>query len=157
MRVRPIYIASAVLLFVAGSLFGWFAFSIPKDLRAEALLKEARTDLQAKNEDDAQQKLLRVIRDYPRTDSAAAATAALFELQQRKNAPDPEAEALNELLQKRILALRSEQQQQATRIAELEKRLAAAEKKAAAAPAVAARKTTPKKAPAKKTTTRRKR
>jgi hypothetical protein len=156
MRVRPIYIASAVLLFVAGSLFGWFAFSIPKDLRAEALLKEARTDLQAKNEDDAQQKLLRVIRDYPRTDSAAAATAALFELQQRKNAPDPEAEALNELLQKRILALRSEQQQQATRIAELEKRLAAAEKKAAA-PTVAARKTAPKKAPAKKTTTRRKR
>lgn len=147
------FIASALLFLAIGGLTVYFALSIPNDIRAEALLKEARTDLQAGRKDEARGKFEEVVRNYPRTDAAAAATYALFRMvdQERRE------------LESRVEKLRSERAAVLKQMGELGLRVDDASRQAkeaaakAAAPKPAPKPTVQKKAPTRRTTTRRRR
>jgi hypothetical protein len=54
--------------------------TVPNDLQAAALMKQARTDITAGRSDTARTSLLKIVQQYPRTDAAAAATVALVKL-----------------------------------------------------------------------------
>ncbi|HVT45687.1 MAG TPA: hypothetical protein VMT00_15010 [Thermoanaerobaculia bacterium] len=158
MRLRRILsILSAVILLIIGSAAGYFAISIPNDLRAEALLKEARSSLENDQRDEARDSLVRIVHEFPRTDAAATASHTLFRMadQDRKRLQDE----IRLLTGQRIVDQR--------RLVQLEQKIGALEKKQietvqappAAKPVVkkaAPKKTTPKKTTPKKTTRRKK-
>ncbi|HVR43173.1 MAG TPA: hypothetical protein VMS56_06955 [Thermoanaerobaculia bacterium] len=77
-----------VTLVLAGVLVGvaiaWVALSVPRDVRAEAMLREARTSLENGERDAARRSFRRVLRDYPRTDAAAAALFALLRIDEQE-------------------------------------------------------------------------
>src|SRR5512141_1047823 len=80
MVVKKSLVAAGILLFLVGSITGYFAWSIPRDVKAENLLKQARQDLQKGDREDARKKFEQVITQYPRTDAGAAAMYALFRM-----------------------------------------------------------------------------
>jgi len=87
MRVRTTLILTAILSSLLGAVVIYFVMSVPNDLRADALLKEARQDLGAGRVDEARVALRKIVQQYPRTDAAAAATVALVTIadnEQRK-------------------------------------------------------------------------
>ena len=77
MRARGLLILTAILSMLLGAVVVWLVLTVPNDLQAGALLKAARKDVAAGNNDKARQELSRIIQQYPRTDAAAAATVAL--------------------------------------------------------------------------------
>lgn len=77
---RAVFILTTVLSLIVGGAIVYLFMSIPNDLQAENLLTQARADLQKKDRDAAREKLTTIVRDYPRTDAAAAASFALFRL-----------------------------------------------------------------------------
>lgn len=103
---------------VAGGVV-YLAMTVPNDLRADSLLAQARKDIAAGKTDAARTTLLRVIQQHPRTDAAAAATAALVSLAQKDR--DDLARAIG--------VIRTSNDQQTTRISDLQKRLAELEKR----------------------------
>jgi hypothetical protein len=86
MRIRPLLVVTALLSSLLGAVAVYLALTVPNDLQASALLKQARTDMSAGNNERARLSLTRVIQQYPRTDAAAAATVALssIEAQERQ-------------------------------------------------------------------------
>ena len=145
MKIRTLLILTAILSSILGAVVVYLALSIPNDLRADAMLEEARTELAAGRRDKAREILARVIQQYPRTDAAAAATIALSTIGQNER---------NQMT-RAIGLLRRQNEEQSRRITALESRLKAtsdAQAKAAedakaqaAANTAAAKKTTPKK------------
>jgi hypothetical protein len=77
MRVRTTLILTAIMSMIVGAIVIYLVLSVPNDLRADALLKQARQDLGAGKTEDARTSLRRIVQQYPRTDAAAAATVAL--------------------------------------------------------------------------------
>lgn len=77
---RAALILTALVFLSAGATATYFAMSIPNDIRAEALLRSARNDLQEGKRESARQSLETIVRSYPRTDAAATATVALIGL-----------------------------------------------------------------------------
>lgn len=77
MRIRTTLIVTAIMSSILGAVVLYLVLSVPNDLRADALLKQARKDLGAGNVADARNSLRRIVQQYPRTDAAAAATVAL--------------------------------------------------------------------------------
>jgi len=77
MRIRTTLIATAILSMIIGAVVVYLVLSVPNDLRADALLKQARQDLNAGKVNDARVSLRKIVQQYPRTDAAAAATVAL--------------------------------------------------------------------------------
>ena len=77
MRARSLLILTAILSMFLGAVVLWLVLTVPNDLQAGALLKAARKEVAAGNNDKARQELSRIIQQYPRTDAAAAATVAL--------------------------------------------------------------------------------
>ena len=63
-----------------GAVVAWLLLSIPNDLKADAILKDARADIEAGKRDEAREELLAVVQQYPRTDAAATAMAILFRM-----------------------------------------------------------------------------
>ena len=77
MRARSLLILTAIVSSLLGAVVAWLVLTVPNDLQAGVLLKSARSDIEAGQNDKARQELSRIIQQYPRTDAAAAATVAL--------------------------------------------------------------------------------
>lgn len=84
MRVRGVLILTGIVSSILGALVVYLVLSVPNDLRADALLKQARQEISDGNSDKARQSLLKIVQQYPRTDAAAAATAAVLSLDKKE-------------------------------------------------------------------------
>ena len=80
MKVRTVLTFTGIVSSILGALVVYLILSVPNDLRADGLLKQARTEMTAGNNDKARTSLKQIVQQYPRTDAAAAATAALVHL-----------------------------------------------------------------------------
>jgi hypothetical protein len=145
-------VLSGIVSAILGALVVYLILSVPNDLRADGLLKEARKDITAGQNEKARASLLKVVQQYPRTDAAAAATAALVSLGQKDR----------DELARAITVVRTQNEQQARLIADLQKsveELKTAPPKVvtvqAPAPKPVVKKTPPKKKPAPTRTRRR--
>lgn len=104
MARRVFLLLLAVILLALGAAGAWFALSIPNDIQAENLLRSAREDLRNGKREEARKSLSVLVQQYPRTNAAAAAHAALFEMienDRRKLAGDLDA------VEKRLAAERA--------------------------------------------------
>jgi hypothetical protein len=72
---------TALLSSLLGAVVAYLVLTVPNDLEAGALLRQARADVQQGQREKARQSLGRVIQQYPRTDAAAAAAVALASLE----------------------------------------------------------------------------
>jgi hypothetical protein len=156
MRVRSVLIVTAIVSSLLGAVIVYLVLTVPNDLQAGALLRQARKDVAAGKNAEARAALSKIVQQYPRTDAAAAATVALVKIAEEEQAK----------LQRELDTLRRSSVQQARLLAELQKNVGAIRTapppaaavapplpaEPAAPPAVkpAAKKTPPKKAPAKK-------
>ena len=157
MKIRPLLYLTAFVAAILGATSAYLALSVPNDLRADALLKDARKDLTAGNNDKARDSLSKIVLQYPRTDAAAAATVALWSLG-RKERDD---------LAREIAVLRTQNQRQEQLLSNLQKNVTAVQNtppkvvtvQAPAPEPAPAKKVTPRKktSPKKKTTKRRRR
>ena len=156
MKVRPLLYLTAFVAAILGATASYLALSVPNDLRADALLKDARKDLTDGNNDKARTSLSKVVLQYPRTDAAAAATVALASLSKKER----------DDLARDIAQLRAQNQQQAKLISDLQRGVLEVKNAppkvvtvTVPAPKPAPAKVSPKKKtpPKKKTTTKRRR
>ncbi len=111
MKVRPLLYLTAFLAAILGATASYLALSVPNDLRADALLKQARKELTSGDNEKARDSLSKVLLQYPRTDAAAAATVALSSLSKKER----------DDLARAITHLRTQNDQQARMIAALQK------------------------------------
>jgi hypothetical protein len=149
MKVRTLLTLTGIVSSILGACVVYLILSVPNDLRADALLRQAREDLAGGRNVEARQSLLRIVQQFPRTDAAAAATAALMSVAQKER--DDLARAIG--------VLRQQNEQQTVQLAALQltiNELRSAPAKTvtvtapAAAPAKPAVKPAPKPAPKKK-------
>lgn len=160
MKIRTLIISTALVSSILGGIAVYIALTVPNDVRAAALLRDAREQLSQGNEEAAREKLTSVVQQYPRTDAAAAATVALLAV----------ADSQRQKLQKQVALVEKQSKDQAAAI----KKLAGSVKELSLRPApvtigppappaakpVVKKPPTKKptrKAPAKKPTTRRRR
>ncbi len=138
---RATAILFAVLTLVIGAGAAWVAASVPRDIRAETLLKDARARLQEGKKDEARQTLHEIVKSYPRTDAAAAASYALFRLvEQERKELAARIEELEKDRESQVAAIQSERKAREderlgreadlARIEELERKLAESSKPA---------------------------
>jgi hypothetical protein len=137
-RVRGVLILTGIVSALLGALVVYLVLSVPNDLRADALLKQARQDITDGNNPKARQSLLKIVQQYPRTDAAAAATAALLSLEKKER--DDLARAVSRIASQNV--------QQTKIIVEVQKTVA--ELKNAPPKIVTVQAPPPKPAPAKK-------
>lgn len=155
MKIRALLWVTAILSSLLGAVVAYLVLSVPNDLRADALLKDARKSLETGKTQEARASLSQIVQQYPRTDAAAAATVALVTVM------DSERAKVQKNLETVVMANR----QQEARIAALEKSVGVLQTPPPApapvvvpAPAPApAKKVVPAKKPAPKKTTRRRR
>lgn len=155
MKVRPLLYLTAFVAAILGATASYLALSVPNDLRADALLKQARKELTDGKNDQARESLSKVILQYPRTDAAGAATVALSSLSKKER----------DDLARAISLLRTQNEQQTKLIADLQQNVTDVKNAppkvvtvTAPAPAPAPAKVTQKKkTPPKKKTTPKKR
>ncbi len=81
MRFRPLLFFTALLSSGLGGVAVYLALTVPNDVKAGALMKQARAETKRGDEEGARQSLAHVLQQYPRTDAAAAATVALSTLE----------------------------------------------------------------------------
>jgi hypothetical protein len=110
-KVRPLLLFTAIVSSILGAVVAYLVLSVPNDLRADALLKQARTHLQDGQDGQARDSLARIVQQYPRTDAAAAATVALDTLARKER----------DELARAVAFVRRQNEQQATSIQLLEK------------------------------------
>ena len=84
MRVRTLLTLTGVVSSLLGAVVTYFVLTVPNDLKADGLLKTAKTDLAAGKEKEARDSLSQIIQQHPRTDAAAAAMVALIKLDDQK-------------------------------------------------------------------------
>ncbi len=111
MKIRALLWLTAIASSILGAVVVYLVLSVPNDLRADSLLKEARKDLEAKKTDEAREKLSKIVQQYPRTDAAAAATVALVSIGVSERAR----------LEKEIVALKTRDAQQTQLLGDLQK------------------------------------
>jgi DNA-binding protein H-NS len=142
MRVRTLLLATAFTSSLLGAVVVYLVLTVPNDLNADALLKQARRDISAGRNARGRESLTNVVQHYPRTDAAAAATVALVKLaEEERQKLDQQLEQLRQ----ESAAQRNEIDaltEQVTQIASAPPRTVVVETPAKQAPA--------KKAPAKK-------
>jgi len=143
MKIRPLLLLTAIASSILGAVVVYLVLSVPNDLRADALMKDARAAIQKNDNAKARESLKKIVQQYPRTDAAAAATVALDSLAQKER----------DDLARAIVLLRRQNEQQTATLTTLQKSID--EMKAAPAPAPVTV-TAPAPAPAKKTTTTKK-
>ncbi len=73
-------VITAILSSALGAVVVYLVLTVPNDVQASALLKQARKEMAAGHNDQARQSLAKIVQQYPRTDAAAAATVALATL-----------------------------------------------------------------------------
>ena len=146
MKVRTLLIGTAIASSILGAVVAYLVLTVPNDLQADALLKSARKEIRAGENDRARRSLLLIVQQYPRTDAAAAATVALVTL------ADSERQKLLTDMQALRSASAAQQKQLATvtqRVDEIASRPVVVQAPAKKAPA--------KRATTKRRTTRRRR
>jgi hypothetical protein len=79
-RVRSVLIITAVLSSILGAVVVYLVLTVPNDVAAATLMRAARRDVAAGENEKAREELSRIVQQYPRTDAAAAATVALVSL-----------------------------------------------------------------------------
>lgn len=144
MKIRPLLVLTGIVSSILGALVVYLVLSVPNDLRADSLMRDAKKDIEAQKNGDARKKLLSVVQQYPRTDAAAAATAALVML----------SDSERQKLERDISVLQRQHAQQEKLITDLQKGVTEVRNKPPQIVTVQA--PAPKPAPAKKTTTRKK-
>jgi hypothetical protein len=77
MRVRTLLITTALLSSILGAVAVYFVLTIPNDVQADAMLKQARQSIAKGDNGKGRDALTKIVQQYPRTNAAAAATAAL--------------------------------------------------------------------------------
>ena len=80
MRGRALLIGTAIISSILGAIAVYLVLTVPNDLESGTLMKQAKKDLDARQNDRARATLSRIVQQYPRTDAAAAATVALIKL-----------------------------------------------------------------------------
>jgi hypothetical protein len=147
MKARRLLILTAIVSSILGAFAVYLALTVPNDLKADAMLKAARKNVEAGKRDPARDELARIVQQYPRTDAAAAATVALVKL----------ADEERKELKASIAAVKAENGRQAQALADLQQKVATLAAAPPPAPVVIApAKTAPAKKPApKRRTTRR--
>jgi len=80
MRVRTVLVVTALLSSILGAVVAYLVLTVPNDIQAAALMKSARRQIAAGDNERARQSLSKIVQQYPRTDAAAAATVALASL-----------------------------------------------------------------------------
>ena len=83
---RTTLVLASLLLLTIGAAAAWVALTVPRDVEAQSILRDARTLLRQGNQTEARAKFLEVLEEYPRTDAASAAAFALFRIEQRERA-----------------------------------------------------------------------
>ena len=109
MRVRSLLVITAILSSALAAVVVYLVLTVPNDVQAAALLKEAREQIAAGQNDQARQSLGKIVQQYPRTDAAGAATVALATI----------ADSERQQLQKTIVTLRQTSDSQQKQIAAL--------------------------------------
>ncbi len=84
MKIRALLTFTALVSSILGALAVYLVLSVPNDLRAGELMKQARKDLADGKNDSARTALTKIVQQYPRTDAAAAATVALVSLAEKE-------------------------------------------------------------------------
>jgi len=79
-RGRALLIGTAIISSILGAIVVYLVLTVPNDLEAGALMRQAKKDIDAHQTDRARENLSRIVQQYPRTDAAAAATVALIKL-----------------------------------------------------------------------------
>lgn len=121
-KLKGSLIATAILLLLVGGVAGYLAVSIPRDVKAEAILREARVSLQKNDREGARRKFEQVITQYPRTDSGAAAMYALFRM------VDLDRAELKAQIDKQLGEIEASQKVSQNRLSEVERQAAASQK-----------------------------
>lgn len=80
MRIKPLLVLTGIVSSILSAIVVYLMLSVPNDLRADSLLKDAKADIEKKQNSEARKKLSSIVQQYPRTDAAAAATIALIAL-----------------------------------------------------------------------------
>lgn len=155
MKVRSLLTFTGIVSSILGALVVYLVLSVPNDLRADSLLKDARQQMKDGKNEEARTSLSKIVQQYPRTDAAAAATVALVSLAQKER----------DDLARGLAQVRKQNEEQAQLLATLQRNVSAIQNAppktvTVTAPApkppakVTAKKTTPKKkvTPKKKTT-----
>jgi predicted negative regulator of RcsB-dependent stress response len=109
MRVRSLLVITAILSSALAAVVVYLVLTVPNDVQAAALLKQARKEIAASQNDKARQLLAKIVQQYPRTDAAAAATVALVTI----------ADSERHQLQKNVATLRQTSDAQQKQIAAL--------------------------------------
>ena len=149
MRARALLIGTALISSILGAVVAYLVLTVPNDLEAGALMKQAKKDIDAHQTDRAREKLSQIVQQYPRTDAAAAATVALVKL----------ADADRARLAAELAAIRSDVAAQKQEIATIKSTPPPAPPapEVKAAPKPAPKPAVKKKAPVKRTHRRRRR
>jgi predicted negative regulator of RcsB-dependent stress response len=150
MRIRNILILTALMSSLLAAVVVYLVLTVPNDVQAAALLKQARNEIAAGHNDRARQSLAKIVQQYPRTDAAAAATVALATLGDQERQQQ----------QKTIAALRQAldaQQKQLAALGEQVTKIASTPPPAPPSAPVAKPAPATKKAPVKHTRRRRRR
>ena len=77
MRVRTLLIVTAIASSLIGGLVVYLVLTVPNDVSADALLKQARQHIAKGDNVKGRAALTKIVQQYPRTNAAAAAMAAL--------------------------------------------------------------------------------
>ncbi|MGZ4809002.1 MAG: hypothetical protein ACXV7D_06680 [Thermoanaerobaculia bacterium] len=80
MRVRTVLIFTAIASSLLGAVVAYLILTVPNDLNADAMLKQARRDIAAGENAKGRESLTKIVQQFPRTDAAAAATVALVKI-----------------------------------------------------------------------------
>jgi membrane-bound ClpP family serine protease len=145
-RARALLIGTAIVSSILGAIVAYLVLTVPNDLEAGALMKQAKKDIDARQNDRARETLSRIVQQYPRTDAAAAATVALITL----------ADADRERLAKELAAMKKDVAAQKQALGTVSDKVVAIAT-APPPPAPVVTKPAPKPAPSKKAPARSKR
>ena len=96
-----------------GAVVVYLVLTVPNDVQSGAMLRSARKDIAAGRNDRARDELTRIVQQYPRTDAAAAAMAALASM----------ADHERQSLQVSLDAVRRDTAAQKAQIADLQKKV----------------------------------
>jgi hypothetical protein len=83
MKVRGAMILTGIVSSILGALVVYLVLSVPNDLRADAMLKQARQDITDGNTDQARQSLLKTAQNTQQTRHIAELQRNVTELQKR--------------------------------------------------------------------------
>ncbi len=145
---KALLVITAILSSALGGVVVYMVMTVPNDIQSDALLKTARMNLERGDRAKARAALIHIVQQYPRTDAAAAATAALIELAAQEQ----------KALRDQIAAIEKEHNEERETINRISGQLTELSKPAPAPPPAAKaapKKPTAPKAAAKKRTTRR--